>query len=262
MGISLGKIAASLIPGVGSAMAGDDAKEAAKEQKKAAQEGARFKYDQTLEQAQFDRRTTGQRADQELTATLGQVALQRKEAHEQTSVEVAALDDKLAAERSMSTIRQTDMARKARFSLSSARAAALDTGFELSGTAADVIRQSATLARLDQLNADYESRLGVRGMQFDRAGLMLRSRFADEAADFTGGEAQKAHDLLLAQARDSLKLTSKWAGKGKALELKYAAINYRVERNTIDTQTAINIGADILGSSSKGFRIASELALI
>lgn len=54
MGLSLGKIAGSLIPGVGAALAGADAKKAAKEQKKASQEGARFKFRQTMDEARFE----------------------------------------------------------------------------------------------------------------------------------------------------------------------------------------------------------------
>ena len=84
---------------------------------------------------------------------------------------------------------------------------------------------------------------------------MLRSRQANEAHDFTVSTAREAADLSLRQGRESLELTRKLADEAKTLELKYAAINYRTERNRIDTQTAVNIAGDIIGSGERGARL-------
>lgn len=251
MGLSLSKIAGSVIPGVGPYLAGKDAKEAAKEQKKAAQEGARFKHEQTTLQAEFEERTSRERVETELGATLRSAALERQQAQEQAGIAVAALDQKIGADQAMSTLRQNEQARKSRANLSAMRAGGIESGIALSGTAADVVQQSATFARLEQLTSAYESEVGVRGMQFDRAALMLRSRQANEAYDFTVGTARESADLSLRQGRESLELTRKLADEAKTLELKYAAVNYRTERNRIDTQTAVNIAGEILNRGNQ-----------
>lgn len=318
MGLSLGKIGASLIPGVGPYIAGQDAKEAAKENKRAAQEGARYKLKQTLGQSQFDYRTTIERTDLEqsaateaasiggaqaisaanlrqqqavqsanLTQTVAQegATFERGQAQRNIGQQVAGLDAKVDAERDLSAIRQTDMARKASFEIGSQRARAIGSGVAFTGTARAVVDQSATLAELDRLVANYESELGVRSMLFDRSGLMLKSRFADEVADFTIKQAGRAGELTRAQAgsegdlaryqasqnaeytirqtnaaaaltreqsADSLALTKKFAFETKNLELKYAQIGYRTERNRIDTQTAINIAGNLISSATAG----------
>lgn len=258
MGLSLGKIAASVIPGAGPLIAGMDAKEAAKEQKKASQEGARFKHKQTMEQARFEERTNRERVRLEQSATTAGALLEQRQAQEAAGVQVAALDQKIGSERDMSTLRQNDMARKARGELSSMRAAAIGSGITFSGTSRDVVDQSATFARLEQLTAAYEAEVGVRGMQFDRAALMLKSRQANEAADFTIGAATDAADLAVRQGSESLALTRKLADEAKTLELKYAQVGYRVDRNRIDTQTAVNIGADIISKGTLAYGIGKQ----
>jgi hypothetical protein len=318
MGLNLGKVGASLIPGVGPYIAGQDAKEAAKENKKAAQEGARYKLRQTLGQARFDYRTTIERTDLEqsaateaanigrdqavgvanlrqqqavqganLTETVAQegAVFERGQAQRSIGQQVAGLDAKIDGERSLSAIRQTDMARKAAFATGTLRARAIGSGVAFTGTARAVVDQSAILAELDRLNANYESEIGVRGMFFDRSGLMLKSRFADEVADFTIRQAGRAGELTRSQAgsegdiaryqasqnaeytvrqqaagaaltreqsADGLAITNKFAYESKNLELKYAQIGYRTERNRIDTQTAINIAGDLISTASAG----------
>jgi len=154
----------------GSAQSAKQAKEQAKLTKEGSKEGAAFKLKQTLDQSRFDYRTTRERVNTELGATLGQADLQQRQAHEEITVAAAALDEKIGATQGISTLKQNEMARKARFAVSAARSAAIGSGFEYSGTSIDVVQQTATFARLEQLEADYESRVAVRGMSFDRAG--------------------------------------------------------------------------------------------
>jgi hypothetical protein len=258
MGLNIGKIAASLIPGVGPAIAGADAKEAAKAQKEGAQEGAQFKYKQTLAQAQFDKKTTLARTDLEQQAAVESATIERRQTQEDIALASAKLGAQIDAERATSAIRQTDMARKKTFDIASLRTRAIGSGVAYTGTARDVVTQAATLAELDRLNLDYESRLGVRGMLFDRVGLMLKSGQANEAAEFTIRQTTAAADLTREQVRESFDLTKKYAAESKALELKYAQIGYRTERNQIDTQTAINIAGSVLGSAAAGANIYQQ----
>jgi hypothetical protein len=148
------------------------------------------------------------------------------------------------------------MVRKGKFENSAARAMAMQSGIVFEGSARDWANQAAALTELDRLTFAYEKELGVRGMLFDRAGAMLKSRFADEAREFTTRHANLAADLTLGQAGQSLELTRQWAAEARDFEIRNASTSAKADLRYTQTQGAMGIASSILGNTAAGLGTA------
>lgn len=105
--------------------------------------------------------------------------------------------------RQQANAREEAQRRQARQILGEQRAALSQAGIGLSGSAADVYRQSATNAELDALNIRYEGELAARGLlaqselsRFEggvsrmNAGIAKRASYMDAASSLLSGGAQ------------------------------------------------------------------------
>jgi hypothetical protein len=242
----------SFVPGLGEYEATKDQEKAIKEQEKANKEGAKLTFRSTVEQAEFDERTTRERTNLERSAAVEQATLEGRQAKSAIDLDVRALAARIESERSLSAVKQTAMARDAKFKASAARAMAGASGVAFEGSAKAWVDQGWALDELDRLNSAYESEVGVRGVLFDRAGMMLRGRFADEVTEFTVRQASLAADMTLRQSSESLALTRKYAEESRDFETRNARSSAKADLAYTRNQGAMNIASSILGNTTQG----------
>jgi hypothetical protein len=110
----------------------------------------------------------------------------------------AVLDQNAGIERSQANAREEAQRREARQILGSQRAAFAQSGTGLSGSAADVMAQSARDAELDALTLRYEGDMRARGLMAEAEGERYQGRVAEMNASNakTSGYLNAAGSIL------------------------------------------------------------------